>query len=219
MSNPTDNLRKIRGSIPDHVTIVAVSKTVDPERIMELYNSGQRAFGENRAQELITKQPRLPGDIEWHFIGHLQTNKVKNIIPFVHMIQSVDSLKLLAEINRQAEKHGRTIDCLLQFHIATEETKFGLDWEEAQFLLKPENSAEMTHVRFRGVMGMATFTEDTTRVHREFRSLKEIFGRLKNTRFRDHDEFSVISMGMTSDYLIAIEEGSTMIRIGTAIFG
>jgi len=213
-----NNLTQLYREIPSNVKIVAVSKTMPVEMIFEAYQAGHRLFGENRSQELITKQPLLPRDIRWHFIGHLQGNKVKYIAPFVEMIESVDSLKLLLEINKQAEKNGRTIKCLLQFHIATEETKFGLDREEAESLLLSPEYAEMKNVSVCGVMGMASFTEDEALIRREFRGLKAVESHLKNKFFRNDPEFCEISMGMTGDYRIAIEEGSTIVRIGTGIF-
>lgn len=203
---------------PRHVTLVAVSKTQSPERIMELYQAGQRIFGENRVQELLEKQSLLPSDIEWHLIGHLQTNKVKQVVPFVRMIHSVDSLRLLQEIDRQAAKQGCTIDCLLQFHIAQEETKFGLDETEARALLTAADFSQMRHIRICGVMGMASFSDDKTLVRSEFRTLHGIFERLQSEFFADAPYFRQISMGMSGDWRIAIEEGSTMVRIGSALF-
>ena len=213
-----DNLEKLYLEIPPEVKIVAVSKTMPVKAIMEAYDAGHRLFGENRSQELITKQPFLPGDIKWHFIGHLQSNKVRFIAPFVDMIESVDSLKLLQEIDRQAEKNGRTIKCLLQFHIATEETKFGLDAEEAEAILTSREFAGLKHISINGVMGMASFSDDTGLIREEFRGLKALESQLKNRFFNDKPEFCEISMGMTGDYRIAIEEGSTIVRIGTGIF-
>lgn len=202
-----------------NVTLVAVSKTHPPERILEIYHQGQRIFGENRAQEMLEKQATLPADIEWHLIGHLQTNKVKLIAPFVRMIHSVDSLRLLEEIDKQAAKAGRTIDCLLQFHIAQEETKFGLDEAEARALLSSDTFRQMKNVRICGVMGMATFTDDEAQVRREFRLLKRIFEKLKQEFFSENPHFREISMGMSGDWRIAVEEGSTMVRVGSLIFG
>ncbi len=202
-----------------NVTLVAVSKTHPPERILEIYQQGQRIFGENRAQEMLEKQAALPADIEWHLIGHLQTNKVKLIAPFVRMIHSVDSQRLLEEIDKQAAKAERTIDCLLQFHIAQEETKFGLDEAEARALLSSDTFRQMKNVRICGVMGMATFTDDEAQVRREFRSLKTIFEKLKQEFFPENPHFREISMGMSGDWRIAVEEGSTMVRVGSLIFG
>jgi pyridoxal phosphate enzyme (YggS family) len=214
-----ENLDKIKKGLPENVTLVAVSKTMPADIIMEAYNSSHRVFGENKAQELIRKQPDLPADIKWHFIGHLQTNKVKFLAPFVEMIESVDSLKLLKEINKQAHKNGRTIRCLLQFHIAAEETKFGLDMEEAGSLLESEECNQLNNIQICGVMGMATFTEDEALIRNEFRKLAGIFREIKERYFQDDEDFKELSMGMTGDYPIAIEEGSTIVRIGTAIFG
>lgn len=202
-----------------NVTLVAVSKTHPPERIREIYRLGQRIFGENRAQEMLEKHAALPVDIEWHLIGHLQTNKVKYIAPFVRMIHSVDSLRLLQEIDRQAAKANRVIDCLLQFYIADEATKFGLDETEARELLSGAEFAAMKNVRICGVMGMATFTDDTAQVRAEFRHLKQIFENLKKAFFAESPHFREISMGMSGDWRIAVEEGSTMVRIGSLIFG
>lgn len=202
-----------------HVTLVAVSKTHPAERILDLYRQGQRIFGENRAQEMATKYDILPKDIQWHLIGHLQTNKVRNIAPFVTMIHSVDSLRLLQEIDKQAQKNGRVIDCLLQFHIAAEETKFGLDEQEAQDLLSSPEYPSMSGVRICGVMGMASFTEDQNQVRSEFRRLRAIFQGLKHSFFPKDTYFKEISMGMSGDWEIAVEEGSTMVRIGSLIFG
>ena len=202
-----------------HVTLVAVSKTHPPERILELYRQGQRIFGENRVQDLAAKYEALPKDIEWHLIGHLQTNKVKYIASFVRMIHSVDSLRLLQEIDKQARQAGRVIDCLLQFHIAEEETKFGLDEPEADALLSSPSFKSMNNIRLCGVMGMASFTEDTNRVRAEFQHLRRIFQHLKSAFFPGAAYFREISMGMSGDWSIAVEEGSTMVRIGSLIFG
>ena len=213
------NLAFIKQEIPANVRLVAVSKTKPVGDILLAYNYGHKVFGENKAQELINKQPQLPDDIEWHFIGHLQSNKVKFIAPFVSLIHSVDSLKLLKEINKQALKNDRVIDCLLQFHIATEETKFGLDYEEATGILQSESYREMKNISIAGVMGMATFTDDKTVIRSEFKHLKNIFVNLKQDYFQNNVNFKEISMGMSDDYSIAIEEGSTIVRIGSAIFG
>jgi PLP dependent protein len=214
-----DNLSSLKKEIPEHIKIIAVSKTHSPAEILEVYNTGHRLFGENRAQELIDKQPQLPDDIQWHFIGHLQSNKVKYIAPYVAMVHSIDSLKLLIEINKQASKNKRVIGCLVQFHIAQEESKFGLNQEEAAELLNSPEYKSMKNIKIKGVMGMATFTDDMEWVRKEFKTLKEYFVFLKTNYFAADDDFSEISMGMTSDYMIAIEEGSTIVRIGTAIFG
>lgn len=215
----SEQLHEITRSIPAHVTLVAVSKTKPVSAILEAYDAGQRHFGENKVQEMMDKYPQLPKDIHWHLIGHLQTNKVKYIAPFVSLIHSVDSFKLLLEINKQAAKHTRVIDCLLQFHIAAEETKFGLDLEEASKLLDSEEFKNLQNVRIVGVMGMASFTEDEQQVRKEFRKLRSIFDKLKNTWFPLENSFEVISMGMSGDYNLAIEEGSTMVRVGSSIFG
>lgn len=202
-----------------HVMLVVVSKTQPLERVRDIYDQGHRIFGENRPQELADKYATLPHDIQWHLIGHLQTNKVKLVVPFVHMIHSVDSLRLLEEIERQAARHDRVVDCLLQFHIAQEETKYGLTEEEAHALLHTPAYAHMRHVRVCGVMGMASLTDDEAQVRTEFRHLHTIFERLKTACFPQADHFCHLSMGMSGDWRIAVEEGSTMVRIGSAIFG
>lgn len=199
--------------------LVAVSKTHPPERIMPLYLKGQRIFGENRVQELQQKYETLPKDIEWHLIGHLQTNKVKFVAPYIALIHSVDSPELLREINKQAAKNNRVIDCLLQFHIATEESKFGLGEQEAADMLSDPAFSEMKNVRICGVMGMATFTDDQTLIRSEFRHLKSIFDALKTRFFENTPWFCEISMGMSGDWEIALEEGSTLVRIGSLLFG
>lgn len=214
-----ENLTQYKNEIPANIKLVAVSKTKPISDILIAYNNGHRLFGENKAQELINKQPQLPSDIEWHFIGHMQTNKVKYIAPFVHLIHAVDSLKLLNEINKQAQKNNRIINCLLQFHIASEETKFGLNYEEAAEILQSETYLLMNNICISGVMGMATFTDDKILVRAEFKKLKEIFCDLKNKFFQNNVDFKEISMGMSDDYKFAIEEGSTIVRIGSAIFG
>ena len=199
--------------------LIAVSKTKPDWAILDLYNKGQRVFGENKALELASKYERLPKDIEWHFIGHLQTNKVKYIAPFVHCIHSIDSIKLLKEVNKRAMLHDRVIDCLLQFHIAEEASKYGLDELDAKQLIESHAYQAMENIRLTGVMGMATFTDDMVQVRREFKRLKTIFDSLKSTYFSDQAHFKEISMGMSGDYEIAVEEGSTMVRIGTLLFG
>jgi PLP dependent protein len=214
-----ENLEKLHQEIPDPVNIVAVSKTMPVELILEAHQAGQRVFGENKALEMNSKHALLPADIHWHFIGHLQTNKVKYIAPFVEMIQSADSFKLLQEIDKQAVKHNRVIKCLLQFHIATEETKFGLDLPEAEALLCDKELKSLKNITINGVMGMASLSDDINLVRSEFHHLKEIFNYLKNQYFADDQEFKEISMGMTGDYNIAVEEGSTMVRVGYGIFG
>lgn len=215
----TENIKKIADSLPARVKLIAVSKTKPAEDIEEAYRWGQRAFGENKVQELVKKQEVLPGDIEWHLIGHLQTNKVKEVIPFVTLIHAVDSLKLLSVINREAYKIGRVVNCLLQFHIAEEDTKFGLSEAEAAELLESEVYREMKNVRITGIMGMATHTEEEEQIRKEFRRLRKIYIKLKRDYFQTEDTFREISMGMSGDYRIAVEEGSTMVRIGSSIFG
>jgi len=214
-----DNIKRITSELGENTKLVAVSKTKPNENIMEAYNAGQRLFGENKVQELVEKYETLPKDIEWHFIGHLQSNKVKYIAPFVSLIHGVDSFKLLKTINKEAKKNDRVIDCLLQFHIAQESTKFGLDEEEADVLLNDKQFKEFENIRIAGVMGMATYTDNFDQVRNEFRSLKNIFDRLKEKYFAGDNSFKEISMGMSGDYKVAIEEGSTLVRIGSSIFG
>ena len=197
------------------VSLVAVSKTKPSTDILELYDLGHRDFGENYVQEMVSKAGELPKDIRWHYIGHLQTNKVKLIAPFVQLIHAVDSLKLLEEINKQGEKCGRVIDCLLQVHIAQEETKFGLNEEELNVLIEQFADEPLFNIRIAGFMGMASFTDDMSKVRQEFQNLKRIFDRLTTNDFR----LTTLSMGMSSDYKIAIEEGSNMVRIGSLLFG
>jgi pyridoxal phosphate enzyme (YggS family) len=199
-------------------TIVAVSKTKSIEAIKALYDLGHRDFGENYVQELVQKQQRLPGDIRWHFIGHLQSNKVKQIAPFIHLIQSVDSLKLLKEVDKQGKRSNRTIKVLLQIHIAQEETKFGLDENELNDLMRQLNKEAMANVKICGLMGMASFTEDLKRIRTEFNYLKQLFDKF-TLLFTDNCPQSILSMGMSSDYKVAVEEGSNMVRIGSLIFG
>lgn len=213
------NIQDITNLLPEEVTLVAVSKTKPVETLLEAYKAGQRHFGENKVQEMNEKQEALPADIHWHLIGHLQSNKVKFIAPYVHLIHSVDSLKLLQEIDKQAKKNQRIIDCLLQFHIAEEETKFGLSIQEAEELISSQAYAELKNVRIVGIMGMATFTEDQQQIRKEFRQLKQYFEHIKTNHFASSPYFIEISMGMSSDYLLAIEEGSTLIRVGSSIFG
>ena len=212
-------LKTIQIEISDQVTLVAVSKTKPAADLQIAYDAGQRIFGENKVQELTDKFEVLPKDIEWHFIGHLQSNKVKYIAPFVSMIHAVDSLKLLKEINKQAKNNDRTISCLLQFHIAEEESKFGLNLEEAQQILSSNEFVELQNISVVGVMGMATFTDDEDQVREEFRTLENYFHVVKSHFFKYNDAFEHLSMGMSGDYKIAIEEGSTMIRVGSSIFG
>lgn len=212
--------RNLLNKLNDYqVILVVVSKTQPLDKILALYEEGQRIFGENRVQELLQKAGNLPQDIQWHLIGHLQTNKVKQIIPVVSLIQSVDSARLLTEINKQGQKAGRVVDCLLQFHIAKETSKYGFSKAEALALLESKAYAEMAHIRLCGVMGMATFTDDEELVRAEFRQLHHIFNDLKATFFKDAAYFKEISMGMSSDWEIAVQEGSTMVRIGSLLFG
>ncbi|HWR32717.1 MAG TPA: YggS family pyridoxal phosphate-dependent enzyme [Chitinophagaceae bacterium] len=200
------------------VTLVAVSKTKPVEDILELYNLGHRDFGENYVQEMVEKAKQLPPDIRWHFIGHLQTNKVKLIAPYVQLIHGVDSLKLLKEINKEAEKSGKIINCLLQVYIAREETKFGMDEEELNDLVSRESTDRMRNIRIRGLMGMASFTDETDRIRQEFHYLKGLFDVHKSFSIQ-YNDFDILSMGMSGDYRIAIEEGCNMVRIGSLIFG
>jgi len=213
------NLKNVLRDIPPHVRLVAVSKTKPVEMIQAAYEAGQRDFGENKAQDMAAKFPQLPQDIRWHFIGHLQTNKVKYIAPFVSLIHAADSLKILKEINKQATKNDRVIDCLLEFHIAKEESKFGLSMEAAESILQSEEYQKLQNIRLCGVMGMATYTTNTEEIRGEFRHLKTIFSKLKNNYFKEADYFKEISMGMSGDYPIAIEEGATIVRVGSKIFG
>jgi hypothetical protein len=210
-----ENLLKIKASLPGHVTLVAVSKTKSKEEIMEAYSSGQRIFGENKVQEMTAKWSELPKDIEWHMIGHVQSNKVRYMAPYVHLIHGVDSLKLLKEVNKQAQKNDRVISCLLQMHIAEEATKFGFNTEELEALMKSGEFDLLPHIKIVGLMGMATFTEDKDQVRKEFKSLSSDYLRFKKTL----PSMNILSMGMSGDYQIAIEEGSTMVRIGSSIFG
>ena len=213
-----ENLIKVKNSIPENVNLIAVSKTKPISMIRDVYNAGQLDFGENKVQELINKQPELPQDIRWHMIGHLQSNKVKYIAPFIHMIHGVDSFKLLKEINKQGKKHNRTINCLLQFHIAQESTKFGLTYEEAIAIIENELFPTLKNISICGVMGMATFSNDQDLVLNEFGSLNEIFTKLaKHPSI--NNAFKTISMGMSNDYELAIQKGSNMVRIGSKIFG
>jgi pyridoxal phosphate enzyme (YggS family) len=201
------------------VILLAVSKTKPPEDLQQAYDAGQRVFGENQVQEMVEKYELLPKDIEWHLIGHLQSNKVKYIAPFISMIQSVDSMKLLQEINKHALKHNRVIDCLLQIYIADEETKFGLGFDEAIELLRSDEFAELKNIRIRGLMGIATNTDKEKQVAEEYYELDMFFKGVKQSFFRKEDSFDTLSMGMSSDYKIAIEKGSTMVRLGSTIFG
>ena len=212
--NLIENLNKIKTSLAEDVKLIAVSKTRSNDEILELYNAGHKVFGENRVQELIEKQEVLPKDIQWHLIGHLQRNKVKYIAEFVHLIHSVESDKLLQEINKQANRFERIIPCLLQIKIAEEETKFGLDKEEAENILKTYRE-KFENVQIIGVMGMATFTDDMEQVRREFKSLKKVYDHFQTL----DGDIQILSMGMSGDYELAIEEGSNMVRVGSAIFG
>ncbi|MBO0593858.1 YggS family pyridoxal phosphate-dependent enzyme [Cellulophaga sp. E16_2] len=209
------NLQKIKASLPENVTLVAVSKTKPIPDLVEAYEVGQRIFGENKIQEMTQKWEELPKDIQWHMIGHVQTNKVKYMAEYVHLVHGVDSFKLLKEINKQAKKYDRTINCLLQIHIAEEDTKFGLDKEELFAILDSDEFKALNNINIKGLMGMATFTENEDQVRREFKSLKTLFD-LSTIKLEHID---TLSMGMSGDYKMAIEEGSTMVRIGSSIFG
>ena len=217
----TKNLTQIKSQLPPHVTLVAVSKTKPVSDLMEAYNEGQRIFGENKIQEMTDKWEQMPKDIEWHMIGHVQTNKVKFMAEYVSLIHGVDSLKLLQEINKQAKKHNRVIDCLLQIHIAEEETKFGLDEFELDEILKQvqNDKSEFKNIRIVGLMGMATFTENQNQIEKEFNHLKSIFDKLSKIPFTQNLKPNILSMGMSGDYQLAISCGSTMVRIGSSIFG
>lgn len=212
-------IRNILSVLPEGVRLIAVSKTKSAEAILDAYQGGQRAFGENRPQEMMAKYRELPKDIEWHMIGQLQEKNVKYIAPFVTLIHSVDSLRLLIKIDKEAAKQDRVIDCLLEFHIAQEPTKAGLCYEAAEEILKSEVYRQMQHIRIVGVMGIATFTDNESLIRQEFHQLKEYFFRLKQCFFKEEPMFRELSMGMSEDYRIAIEEGATMVRIGSAIFG
>jgi len=218
--NSIDHLNDIRSKVPANVKIVAVSKTRPASMIEDLYlKTGQRMFGENRVQELESKHSALPADIDWHLIGHLQTNKIKYVAPYVGLIQSVDSFKLLTEINKEAIKCNRIIPCLLQFHIASEETKYGFSIDEALRMLNDKSFCYLSNVSIKGVMGMATFTNDNQQIISEFKTLYKFYSKLKSEYFIQNPDFCEISMGMTDDYLFAVEEGSTIVRIGSGIFG
>lgn len=216
----TTNIEEIQNELkPVGVTLVAISKTKPIEDIQEAYNAGQRIFGENMVQEMVEKYEVFPKDIEWHLVGHLQTNKVKYIAPFISMIESVDSIKLLKEINKHAVKNNRIIDCLLQIYIADEDTKFGLDHVELIELLESQEFAELENIRIRGLMGIATNTDNEKIIKEEFYELKMLFDGIKVSYFRKEDSFDTLSMGMSSDYKLAIEQGSNMIRLGSTLFG
>ena len=212
-----DNLHKIKSSLPPQVTLIAVTKTHPVNKLQEVYDAGHKIFGENKVQEMVDKYEALPKDIEWHLIGHLQSNKVKYIAPFVSLIHSVDSLKLLIEINKQAEKNNRIINCLLQIYIAKEETKFGLSFEEAEQLIHSKELTELKNIKITGFMGMATNTDKKEQIANEFKSLKQFYDQFSDFSIFNF-QLSNLSMGMSSDYLLAIEQGSTMIRVGSSIF-
>ncbi|MEY8869772.1 YggS family pyridoxal phosphate-dependent enzyme [Meridianimaribacter flavus] len=214
----SEHLNTLKSQLPEHVTLVAVSKTKPVSAIMEAYNCGQRIFGENKIQEMVDKHEQLPKDIEWHMIGHVQRNKVKYMADFVNLIHGVDSFKLLKEINKQAQKHNRTINCLLQIKIAEEDSKFGMSANDAKALITSEAFSTLQNVCITGVMGMATFTEDTNQIEKEFKFLKTTFEALKPLQ-TENCNLQTISMGMSGDYELAIKNGSTMIRIGSSIFG
>jgi len=213
-----ENIKKLKNNIPNNISIVAVSKTKANALILEAYNGGHRVFGENKVQELIEKEQELPKDISWHFIGHLQRNKVKFIAQFIDLIHGVDSFKLLKEINKQAKKHNRVIPCLLQFHIAKETTKFGFSQQETDNIINSDEFNELQNIKICGVMGMASNTNDENIVANEFANLKLIFTKLQSNN-KTNSDFKIISMGMSNDYNIAIKQGSNMIRVGSVIFG
>ena len=219
MSHIQEEIQTIKAGLPESVRLVAVSKFHPIEALQEAYEGGQRIFGESKVQEMTQKYEALPKDIEWHFIGHLQTNKIKYMAPYVALIHGVDSYKLLSEINKQSAKAGRIIPCLLQIHIAQEETKFGFSTDECRAMLEEGNWRQLKNVQITGVMGMATNTEDEAQIKREFSTLSAFFQEVKETYFKEVSSFKEISMGMSDDYPIAIEEGSTLIRIGSRIFG
>ena len=213
-----DNLKQILSGIEHKATLIAVTKNRPLEELQELYQAGYRVFGENRVQDLVEKYEVLPKDIQWHLIGHLQTNKVKYIAPFVQLIHSVDSLKLLQTIDKEGRKNNRIIPCLLQFHVAEEETKFGLDWDETKHLLESNEYQFMENVKLVGIMGMASNTENQEQVAKEFETLSRFFQTLKKDYFEQEASFKELSMGMSGDYLLAIQKGSTMVRVGSALF-
>ncbi len=219
MSSIRERLQAIRSTLPEGVQLLAISKYYPVEAIMEAYDAGQRDFGENKAQDLVAKQQQLPDDIRWHFTGHLQSNKIKYIAPFVHLIHSVDSLQLLKEINKHGVKTGRTISCLLQIHIAQEETKFGFSTEECLAMLASEEWKELKNIHIRGLMCMASNTDDKEQIAKEFATVKSLFDKIRDRWFDDDSEFDTISAGMSDDYLTAVAAGSTCVRIGSSIFG
>ncbi len=214
-----ENLQEIKNSIPTSVTLVAVSKTKPIEDLQTAYDAGQRIFGENKVQELREKEPALPNDIKWHMIGHMQSNKVKFIAPYISLIHGVESFKLLREINKQALKNKRIINVLLQFHIATEATKFGFQINEVNDILNSQEFKDLKNIEISGVMGMASFIDNKSQVRKEFANLKSIFNEIKLNFFPNEKSFNTISMGMSGDFKLAIDEGSTMIRVGSSIFG
>ena len=213
------HIQQLRSSLPEGVSLLAISKYQPIEALQEAYDAGQRMFGENHIQEMAAKAATLPKDIEWHFTGHVQTNKIKYMAPFVSLIHAVDSFRLLREIDKHAAKHGRVIDCLLQIHIAQEDTKYGFTIDECRAMLATEPWRELPHVRITGLMAMGSNTDDMEQVRSEFRQMKAFFDELKATHFADEPSFCQLSEGMTDDYPIAIEEGSTIVRIGSMIFG
>ncbi|MBE6281951.1 MAG: YggS family pyridoxal phosphate-dependent enzyme [Bacteroides sp.] len=213
------NLKEVLATLPSHVRLVAVSKYHPVEALQEAYEAGQRIFGESKVQEMTLKYELLPKDIEWHFIGHLQTNKIKYMAPFVSMIHGVDSFKLLCEINKQAAKAGRIIPCLLQIHIAREETKFGFSPDECRDMLRQEGWKDLQHIRICGVMGMATNTDNEADIDQEFQTLAALFQEIKEIHFTQDPYFTEVSMGMSDDYPIAVKNGSTLVRVGSRIFG
>lgn len=219
MAGIAENIIGIKSTLPSHVSLIAVSKTKPASDIQKAYDAGQRIFGENKVQELVSKYDALPKDIEWHMIGHLQSNKVKYMAHFVALIHGVDSFSLLKEINKQAQKNNRIQNVLLQFHIAQEETKFGFSYDEAQAMLNSNEFKSLGNISVVGVMGMASFTDNQSQIHAEFSVLKSYFDQLKTKFFSDKNSFKEISMGMSGDYQIAVEEGSTLVRIGSSIFG
>ena len=212
------NIHQIKLTLPDSVTLIVVTKTQPIEKLLEVYDAGHKIFGENKVQEILEKKNQLPIDVDWHLIGHLQTNKVKYIAPFIKLIHSVDSLKLLQEINKQAQKNNRIIDCLLQIYIANEETKFGLNFSEAEQILNSEELKKLNNIKIVGLMGMASNTNNKEQIAKEFKSLKTFFDSTKKHSMANY-QLSFLSMGMSSDYLLAIEIGSNMIRVGSSIFG
>ena len=213
--NISEQIKYYKSQLPEDVVLVAVSKTKPEEDLLEAYNAGQRVFGENKIQEMTEKWENLPKDIEWHMIGHVQSNKVKYMAEYVNLVHGIDRLKLIKELNKQAQKHDRTINCLLQIKIAEEDTKFGMDINDAEAILNKNFKKTYPNVNVVGFMGMATFTNDEKQVQREFKTLKSHFDRLS----KDHNSLKILSMGMSGDYKLAITEGSTMVRIGSAIFG